>query len=300
MQVWNTNSGWFQIFRYEGEHIINIKNKKAFDVTGGKDEEARNVIVWKKHGGANQRWSIIYEDDWKEAREKGFNKEFGFKINEPFFIVSRLPMKRCAEVVGGRNIVLKTVDYERDKKEQHFVFDEVSKTIKSVRYMDRSLNTAGNNLDMRTTNSRWWYMFRYKDAHLVNEKGKAMDVQGGSDTENRNILMWNKHNGKNQQWDIVYVKDMPAEPKKGELNTAFGFYVERPFYIQSKLPSGRFIDLVGRDLVIKTRNGRSSQEWYFDNRSKTIKSKSNNQSIDIRGSGRQNHLQVWTTNSGWW
>jgi adenylate kinase family enzyme len=65
-------------------------------------------------------------------------------------------MKRVAEVVGGRNIVLKTLDYERDKKEQHFVFDEVSKTIKSVRYMDRSLNTAGNNLDMRTTNSRWW------------------------------------------------------------------------------------------------------------------------------------------------
>jgi len=143
-------------------------------------------------------------------------------------------------------------------------------------------------------------MFRYKDAHLVNEKGKAMDVQGGSDTENRNILMLNKHNGKNQQWDIVYVKDMPAEPKKGELSTAFGFYVERPFYIQSKLPSGRYLDLVGRDLVIKTRNGRNTQEWYFDNRSKTIKSKSNNQSIDIRGAGRQNHLQVWTTNSGWW
>ena len=143
-------------------------------------------------------------------------------------------------------------------------------------------------------------MFRYQGSHLVNEKGKAMDVQGGSDTENRNILMWNKHNGKNQQWDIVYVKDMPSEPKKGELNPAFGFYVERPFYIQSKLPSGRFIDLVGRDLVVKTRNGRNTQEWYFDNRSKTIKSKSNNQSIDIRSGGRSNHLQVWTTNSGWW
>jgi hypothetical protein len=74
-------------------------------------------------------------------------------------------------------------------------------------------------------------MFRYQDSHLVNEKGKAMDVQGGSDTENRNILMWNKHNGKNQQWDIVYVKDMPAEPKKGELNVGYGLVVERDFFI---------------------------------------------------------------------
>jgi hypothetical protein len=64
--------------------------------------------------------------------------------------------------------------------------------------MDRSLNTAGNNLDMRTTNSRWFQMFKYLNGNIVNEKGKAMDVQGGHDSENRNILMWNKHNGLNQ------------------------------------------------------------------------------------------------------
>jgi adenylate kinase family enzyme len=84
------------------------------------------------------------------------SKDFGFKINEPFYIVSRLPMNRVAEVVGGRNIVLKTLDANRKRQEQMFVFDNVSKTIKSKRYMDRSLNTAGNNLDMRTTNSRWF------------------------------------------------------------------------------------------------------------------------------------------------
>jgi len=65
-------------------------------------------------------------------------------------------MRRVAEVVGGRNIVLKTIDSNRKREEQMFVFDEVSKTIKSKKYGDRSLNTAGNNLDMRTTNSRWW------------------------------------------------------------------------------------------------------------------------------------------------
>jgi hypothetical protein len=36
-----------------------------------------------------------------------------------------------------------------------------------------------------------------------------------------------------QQWDIIYVDAWKGEPKKGELNEDFGFYVERPFHIVS-------------------------------------------------------------------
>ena len=56
--------------------------------------------------------------------------EFGFKINEPFFIVSRMPMKRVAEAVGASNIVLKTL--VRTRKAQQFRFDQVTKTVKSM------------------------------------------------------------------------------------------------------------------------------------------------------------------------
>jgi hypothetical protein len=55
----------------------------------------------------------------------------------------------------------------------------------------------GNNLLTRGTNSRWFQMFKYEDAHIVNERGKCMDVSGGVDSENRNIIMWKKHNGLN-------------------------------------------------------------------------------------------------------
>jgi hypothetical protein len=106
-------------------------------------------------------------------------------------------------------------------------------------------------------------MFRYQGAQIVNEKGKAMDVQGGHDSENRNILMWNKHKGLNQQWDIIYVKDMPAEPKKGEMNTDFNFKVDTTFHIVSKMASGRYLDILGNNIVIKTSNGRNTQNWYF-------------------------------------
>jgi len=33
--------------------------------------------------------------------------DFGFKINEPFFMVSRMPMKRVAEAIGASNVVTK-------------------------------------------------------------------------------------------------------------------------------------------------------------------------------------------------
>jgi len=62
MQIWSTNSGWFQIFKYDNEHFVNIQNGKCLDVNGAKDEEGQPVIVWNKHGGANQRWKIKYLD----------------------------------------------------------------------------------------------------------------------------------------------------------------------------------------------------------------------------------------------
>ena len=84
-------------------------------------------------------------------------------------------------------------------------------------------------------------MFRYKDGLIINEKGKVLDVHSGSDTENRQVIVWNKHNGLNQQWDIVYVDEAKPEPKKGEMSPKWGFIVERPFYIVSELKANRHL-----------------------------------------------------------
>jgi len=111
---------------------------------------------------------------------------------------------------------------------------------------------------MWTTNARWFQMFRFKNNNIVNERGLVMDVSSNRDAENQNIHMWNKHNGLNQQWDIIYVDEMPPEPKKGELNKDFGLYVGRDFYIVSKMASGRYLDILGNNMVIKTPNGRNT------------------------------------------
>ena len=68
----------------------------------------------------------------------------------------------------------------------------------------------------------------------------------------------------------------------------------------SHLGKGRYLDMLGRNLVIKLRNNRKTQQFYFDYRTRTIKSVQNKGwSFDIKNAGRTNEMQMWNTNSGW-
>jgi hypothetical protein len=127
-----------------------------------------------------------------------------------------------------------------------------------------------------------------------------MDVSNGVDAENRDIYMTKFHGRTSQQWDLIYVKDWKGEPTTGEWNRDYGFIVNKDFYIISTLGRGRYIDYLGRNLVIKTQNGRTSQKWYFHQPSRTVRSRPTNQSIDIHNSGKSNHLQYYSTSSRWW
>ena len=134
---------------------------------------------------------------------------------------------------------------------------------------------------------------------LVNDKGKVMTIVGDVDAENRNIGVFNKDGKVGQTWDIIYADEMPADLKKGDLNKDWGMIIEEPFYVISNLPTGRYLDVLGRNMVIKTRNGFPSQEWYFHQQSRTIKNKKNNLSWDIQNAGKTTNMQTWNTNSGW-
>jgi hypothetical protein len=136
----------------------------------------------------------------------------------------------------------------------------------------------------------------------VNEKGKVLDVAGHRDKQHNNIGAYRLHNGLNQQFDLIYADEMPDPPRRGELNTDFNLFVERPFYVKSGLPRGRYLDIIGRNMVIKTpAETRKTQLWYFDQKTKTIKNyKYKGWSWDIQGAGKQSNMQAWNTNSGWW
>jgi hypothetical protein len=144
-------------------------------------------------------------------------------------------------------------------------------------------------------------MFRVEGAFIVNEKGKVFDVSGGKDNENQNIIVYNKHGGINQQFDVVYADEWKGEPGKGDFNPKFGLYVERPFYIISELGENRYLDLINNaNFVIKVRNGRNSQTWFFDQKSLTIKTMYNKQSWNINSNGGASSMRIYSTNSNWW
>lgn len=160
MQIWSTNSRWFQIFVYQDEHFCNIREtNKCAEVNGNKDLEGQAVSIGGRQNGLNQRWTILYLDKKAATETKGLNEEFGFHINRPFYLVSELPFNRVAECVGANNVALKR--WRKNVLGQQYYFDEVSKTIRSQQWknyaMEIQSNGGSNNLRFTSgINSRWW------------------------------------------------------------------------------------------------------------------------------------------------
>jgi hypothetical protein len=145
-----------------------------------------------------------------------------------------------------------------------------------------------------------WYR---RGLQITNERKKVFDVQGGIDDENRNIIAYKRHGKVNQQFDVVYADQWKGEPTKGQLNKDFGLYVDRTFFVISRMSGGRYLDLINnRNMVIKTRNGRRTQMWYFHQQSLTIRTRYNNQSWDIQSNGKSQEFRIYSTqgNSRWW
>jgi hypothetical protein len=100
-----------------------------------------------------------------------------------------------------------------------------------------------------------------------------MDVSGGHDHENRNVIMYKKNGRINQQFDLIYVDEMPKALGKGDMDPEMGMRIETDFHIISRMNSKRYLDRVGNDVVIKTPNARTTQIWYYHYKTRTIRSK---------------------------
>ena len=97
------------MFRVQGAFIVNEGNGKVFDVSGGVDDENRNVITYNKHGGLNQQWDVIYADEYPREPINGeLNEDFGLYVGREFYIISDLPEGRYLSLINNRNMVIKT------------------------------------------------------------------------------------------------------------------------------------------------------------------------------------------------
>jgi hypothetical protein len=80
-------------------------------------------------------------------------------INRPFYLVSRLPMKRVLEAKGASNATI--MRWVKNRAAQQWVFDGKSKQIKSNYWKNYGLEIQNNgrasNLRMTSSlKSRWW------------------------------------------------------------------------------------------------------------------------------------------------
>jgi len=88
-------------------------------------------------------------------------------------------------------------------------------------------------------------------------------------------------------------------------DSEWGFYRNKHFYIRSRLPMKRIIQVCpGNKTCIRRRvdpTKRNGQIWYFDPVGKVIKDIAWKYVIEIRGSGTQNHLALNSKmTSMWW
>lgn len=141
-----------------------------------------------------------------------------------------------------------------------------------------------------------------EDGYLSNEKnGKVLAVHGKVDAENRYIGVKKRIDDLSQKFELIYADEYPEDPKDGEMDVNYGMRVGTPFHLVSGLKSGRYLDILGRNMVIKRPNGRRTQMWFYDFNTKTIKNFQNKGwSWDIAGSGRSNNMHAYNTHSKWW
>jgi hypothetical protein len=74
--------------RLEDDFLTN-DHGKLVTITNDLDRENTNIGVWAKNSKIGQTWDIIYADEMPAELKKGeMNKDWGFKINTPFYVVS--------------------------------------------------------------------------------------------------------------------------------------------------------------------------------------------------------------------
>jgi hypothetical protein len=105
---------------------------------------------------------------------------------------------------------------------------------------------------------------------FINVKGKVMQVDNNKDREGQNVGVGSKTGTRNQKWAILYTSD--EDPMKKKTEEEYGFHFGRPFYIVSQMCSGRVIKVNGRNLVLSRKSNSSSLQFFFDQKTRTLKS----------------------------
>lgn len=71
MQVYNTNGGWFQQFKFSQNYLKNGKDGRVIEISGLQDGEGSNVGMGKLTYQLCQKWNIDYVDSAEDRKTTG-------------------------------------------------------------------------------------------------------------------------------------------------------------------------------------------------------------------------------------
>jgi len=94
-----TDGAWYQSWTF-GKNMLKNERGLVLDVSGAKDVDGQNVIVWKSHGKQNQQWMVEYVD--------ADTIQNGIIPDKPFRIISMMSGGR-AITRSISNVVIKNV-----------------------------------------------------------------------------------------------------------------------------------------------------------------------------------------------
>lgn len=227
----------------------------VMEIQSNKDAENVNVGIGRRRNTLNQRWEITYANKLviDIAYKKGeLNKEFGLYVERQFSVISRMAAGRYLDIVGNKLVIKRRNGFNSQK----WFFDQKSKTIKSVQFRNLSWNIMsagkGRDLEVYRTTGEWFQSFKYTGQNFVNTRSLVVTVQGNKDVEGQPVVVWNRSNGSNQRFMIVYSDKETTITTKGR-DSYFGLHVGRPFYIHSHGFKGKVVEVVGgRNLALRT------------------------------------------------
>jgi hypothetical protein len=168
----------------------------------------------------SQKWRVIYIDTLKADPVKGkLNPKYGFKVNTDFYLQTALASGRYVTRMDKNAFAIKI---RNGSTSQIFYFDQKTKTIRSRQSTSYQLAMGGkgtkkDELTAVTGAADWWTHFKYvtSSKHLLYiHENKAVDVYQGKDAEGQKLHLWNKHNGANQKWNVIYASELKGEDSK--------------------------------------------------------------------------------------
>jgi hypothetical protein len=272
--------------------LRNVRNDKGkcLDVSGGRNVNNQIVTWWNCHNGNNQGWVIsqikivnVKDHETKDGR-------FPVKDGVKFMIRSAMRAQRMLyanERIDGRNRNVRIRDFDAHVVTAYWVFDSRTNTIRSAHYRNWVLSNRQRNYRIgQNAVVRPWTgektqpikFFGGSRRNIRNYGGKCLDVHGGADQHNRQVIWWNCHNGANQGWRINTIGGKPSYRQPLKDNIAF--------YIRSAMSGGRNLfwheHIGGNQFRLRIHN--FNVKWYrrneaqakkghfvFDSRTRTIR-----------------------------